>query len=203
MRKKIPLIFPASPLPCSVLMKIVAFGDSLTVGYLSPFEATPYAEFLKPLLDPQAALYVAGVSGETTSDMLRRFDRQVIKNAPDYVIILGGTNDLGGGMSIDGIVENLIRMYQMAQKTDIIPISCAIPSLLGADEFIPPRLELNRRIRETAQTMKIPFADLFTPTADSSGRLLEEYSQDGLHLTPEGYRKIAHIIYESVFSEKR
>lgn len=111
-------------------MKIIAFGDSLTVGYLSPFEATPYAGFLQPLLDPQTEIYVAGVSGETTADMLRRFDRQVIKNRPDDVIILGGTNDLGWGLSIDPIVANLTRMYQTAQKAGIFPIACAIPSLL-------------------------------------------------------------------------
>lgn len=183
-------------------MKIIAFGDSLTVGYLSPFEATPYAEFLQPLLDPQTEIYVAGVSGETTDDMLRRFDRQVIKNAPDYVIILGGTNDLGWGMSIDLIVANLIRMYRSAQKAGIVPTACAVPSLRGADEFIPPRLELNRRIQENAKELKIPFADLFTPTADASGRLRSEYSQDGLHLTPEGYRKIAQVLYDSVFKAK-
>lgn len=184
-------------------MKIIAFGDSLTVGYLSPFEATPYAEFLQPMLDPKTEIYVAGVSGETTDDMLRRFDRQVIGNAPDHVIILGGTNDLGWGISIDQIVANLARMYQSAQKAGITPIACAVPSLLGADEFIPPRRALNRRIQETAKERKIPFADLFTPTADSAGRLLEKYSQDGLHLTPEGYRKIAHVLYETVFKEKK
>jgi lysophospholipase L1-like esterase len=183
-------------------MKIIAFGDSLTVGYLSPFEAAPYAEFLQPLLDPRTEIYVAGVSGETTEEMLRRFDRQVIKNRPDYVILLGGTNDLGWGVSIDQIVANLTRMYQAAQKADIIPVACAIPSLLGADAFIPPRLELNRRIQETAKKLKIPFADLFSPTADSFGRLRQEYSQDGLHLTPAGYQKIAQILFESVFKEK-
>ncbi len=183
-------------------MKIIAFGDSLTVGYLSPFEATPYATFLQPLLGPEATIDIAGVSGETTEEMLRRFDRQVIKRSPDYVIILGGTNDLGWGVPIDQIVENLIFMYTAAQKADVIPVACAVPSLLGADEFIPPRLQLNRRIQETAKELKIPFADLFSPTADPAGRLREEYSQDGLHLTTEGYRKIAHIIYESVFKEK-
>ena len=184
-------------------MKIIAFGDSLTVGYLSPFDTAPYAEFLQPLLGPDATINVAGVSGETTDDMLRRFDRQVIKNAPDQVIILGGTNDLGWGVSIDRIIENLARMYRSAQKAGILPIACAVPSLLGADEFIPPRLELNRRIQKMAEAMKIPFADLFTPTSDSFGRLREDYSQDGLHLTAEGYRKVAHILYQSVFRENR
>lgn len=183
-------------------MKIIAFGDSLTVGYLSPFEATPYAAFLQPLLGPDATIDLAGVSGETTEEMLLRFDRQVIRRAPDYVIILGGTNDLGWGLSIIQIMANLSRMYQTAQKADIVPVACAVPSLLGADEFIPPRVELNRRIQQTANEMKLPFADLFTATSDSSGRLREEYSQDGLHLTSEGYRKIAQTLYDSVFKKK-
>lgn len=182
-------------------MKIVAFGDSLTVGYLSPFDAVPYAAFLRPLLGPEARIDVAGVSGETTADMLRRFDRQVLRPAPDYVILLGGTNDIGWGLPAEEIVQNLRRMYRAAVDAKIVPVACAIPSLLGADDYIPPRLELNRRIQEEAAQQKIPFVDLFHPLADRSGRLLENYSQDGLHLTPEGYRKVACLLYESLFKE--
>ncbi|MBI3803467.1 MAG: hypothetical protein HY282_06860 [Nitrospirae bacterium] len=185
------------------MTKIVAFGDSLTVGYLSPFESAPYALFLKPLLGPEVEIALAGVSGETTADMLRRFDRQVIRAAPRYVIVLGGTNDIGWGIATDEIVQNLLQMYQAALQAAIIPVACAIPSLLGADDFIPPRLDLNRRIGQEAARLKIPFADLFTPTADAGGRLLERYSQDGLHLTPEGYHQMARILSESVFKMRR
>ncbi len=68
-------------------MRILAFGDSLTVGYRSPDEPAPYASFLAPLLPDDTTIAIAGISGETTSDMLFRFDRDLLQATPDRVII--------------------------------------------------------------------------------------------------------------------
>jgi lysophospholipase L1-like esterase len=49
--------------------------------------------------------------------------------------------------------------------------------------------------------------DLFTATAEPEKlRLAERYSNDGLHLTTEGYRLLAELLYRQVFkpvSEKK
>lgn len=182
-------------------MKIIAFGDSLTVGYQYPDPPAPYASFLAALLPADTAMAVAGVSGETTSDMLRRFDREILKNRPDRVIILGGTNDLGWGLPADAILKNLILMYRQALAAKIAPVACAVPSILGADEFIPPRLALNRKIEQEAEALQIPFVDFFRATSGPAGRLLEEYSSDGLHLNTRGYEKMAQAVYETLFKK--
>jgi acyl-CoA thioesterase I len=181
-------------------MKIIAFGDSLTVGYLSPFEAAPYASFLLPFLPSDATIGVAGVSGETTSGMLHRFDRDVLKT--DWVIILGGTNDLGWGLPIEQILRNLSQMYRKALAAKVVPVACTIPSLLGADDAIPPRIELNKKIGQEASALQIPLVDFFRATADRGGRLLEAYSSDGLHLNAEGYERMAQALYETVFKNR-
>lgn len=192
----------------------VAFGDSLTVGYQSSSLGdelpliTPYTEFLKkrietmPDLDtaggPRVEIFNRGVVGELTEDMLDRFDRDVVKVEPDFVIVLGGSNDLGWGVEPQPVAGNLAEMYREAVRHEIRPIACTVPSILGFDEGIPPRRVLNRLIKEySAQHCQV-CVDLFTATCDSTtGRLREGYSNDGLHLNTRGYEAMA----EAIFSE--
>jgi acyl-CoA thioesterase-1 len=192
----------------------VAFGDSLTVGYQSSAlggelpRPTPYIEFLKERVEEMSELDTAGVPrvkflnrgivGELSKDMLDRFDRDVVRVAPDFVIVLGGSNDLGWGVDPQLVAENLAEMYREAVRHEIQPIICTVPSILGFDEGIPPRLVLNRLIKNYGAEHGLVCVDLFTATCDSTtGRLRGEYSNDGLHMNTRGYETMA----ESIFSE--
>lgn len=194
-------------------MRIIALGNSLTAGLTidysdSPysFKLAPYTEYLKNLAidflksrkaEVRIDIMNKGVCGDCTSDMLMRFDRDVVKKEPDYVIVLGGTNDLGGGENPINVFDNLKKLYQRAESNNINPIACTIPSILGLDYLIPPRLELNELIKDEAVKRKIAFLDLFEATVDiKTNRLSDKYSSDGLHLSPEGYKKFGEIIFD-------
>jgi lysophospholipase L1-like esterase len=44
--------------------------------------------------------------------------------------------------------------------------------------------------------------DLFTASSEpETFRLAQEYSNDGLHLTTEGYRLLADLLYDKVFNK--
>ncbi len=189
----------------------VAFGDSLTVGYQSPIlgnelpRPTPYTEFLKERIEklynvdtagaPKVEFLNRGVVGELTDDMLGRFGRDVVRVEPGFVIILGGSNDLGWAVKPQSVAENLMEMYREAARQGISPIACTVPSVLGFDEGIPPRLVLNRLIKEYSAENGQVCVDLFTATCDpSTGRLREECSNDGLHLSTRGYETMAETI---------
>ncbi|QWR76922.1 SGNH/GDSL hydrolase family protein [Candidatus Magnetomonas plexicatena] len=185
---------------------IMAFGDSLTVGFQSPtYEApwyveTPYADFLKEKVHFKAEFIVRGISGELTSDMLERFDRDVLEMRPDYVVILGGTNDLGWGVSISEIMENLSTMYQKSKNGSIIPVAVTVPSIRGFDSAIAPRVELNSLIMQRSKGMNFPCIDIFSATSEKDTLALAvQYSNDGLHLSTEGYKMIAELLYDDVF----
>ena len=138
-----------------------------------------------------------GVNGDLTSGMLERFARDVLDEKPNYVIILGGSNDLGWGLDPATIARNLASMYDAALDRDIGPVTCSVPSILGFDALIPPRVNLNKLIRLEAERRKMPFMDLFMETSDPhNNRLLEDYSADGLHLNPRGYRRVAKHIFD-------
>ncbi len=201
----------------------VAFGDSLTVGYRSPSlgdefpKPTPYTEFLKeriekmPDLDtagaPRVEFLNRGVVGELTQDMLGRFGRDVVEVEPDFVIVLGGANDLGWGVEPQRVAGNLVEMYREAVRHRIRPIACTVPSILGFDEGIPPRLVLNRLIKEYSAEHSQVCVDLFTATCDSTGRMKKECSNDGLHMNARGYETMAEVIFfeavQGIISEHR
>ena len=190
-------------------MKIVALGDSLTVGetgFSDSEESASYPEYLEILAeehlrslqsDVKVNVLNRGINGDLTSGMLERFSRGVVDEKADYVVILGGANDLGWGFDPAMIAHNLTTMYDTSLNKGIVSVACSVPSILGFDELIPPRLQLNRMIRAEAEKRSIPFVDFFTATADpQTNRLSEDYSADGLHLNTRGYKQMGKYAFD-------
>jgi len=191
-------------------VRVVALGDSLTVGFQSyglgedAWNSTPYTDFLIdqisrdfPSDSPSIEIINKGLVGELSEQMVARFDSDVIHLTPRVVIILGGSNDLGWGLGPIEILLNLSTMYRLSSENRITPIACTVPSILGYDEGIPPRILLNRLLQDHCREIGIRCVDVFRATLDKdTNRLALQYSSDGLHLNSDGYRKIGAAIYE-------
>ena len=194
---------------------IICFGDSLTVGYQSPtpespqLVETPYGSFLQEQLGPRAKVAVSGLCGEVTGDMVLRFRQDVLRHDPASVVVLGGSNDLGWRARPAEIMRNLLQMYTLARAAGIRPVAVTVPSVRLAggveearwtEELIAQRQSLNRLIGEYCLAQGVACVDLFAATADPSTlQLAAEYSNDGLHLTTEGYRRLATLLHDQVF----
>jgi len=200
---------------------IICFGDSLTAGYQSPTPShpsqidTPYGTFLQERLGAHARVEISGVCGELTGEMVMRFRQDVLTHKPAFVVVLGGTNDLGMNAQPAEVMRNLLKMYESAKGSDVQPVPVTVPSIrvqVPPEESDPEtlrwiqshldrRYELNRLISEYCTRRQVPWVDLFAATAEpESGFLAEPYSNDGLHLTTQGYRLLAALLYEQVFS---
>lgn len=198
---------------------IICFGDSLTAGFQSPTpenpagQETPYGQFLQEWLGASVEIRVSGICGELTGEMAMRFRRDVLQQQPSHVVLLGGTNDLGWNAQPADIMRNLVKMYELARASKIIPIPVTVPSIRveatggGPDaeawieQHLVRRVELNGLIREYAVSHNVPWIDLFAATAEpSTRRLAAQYSNDGLHLTTSGYRLLARLLYDEVFA---
>jgi len=196
-------------------MSIVCFGDSLTAGYQSPTNdvpsalETPYGTFLQERLGAQGTVMTCGVCGEVTSDMVLRFQHDVLPYTPEYVVILGGANDLGCHVAPPEIFGNLLRLYEQASAAGIRPVAVTVPSIRmeinpadrhWLNDFLVQRQHLNRLILDYCAKHAMACVDLFAATVEQDTLLLARpYSNDGLHLTTEGYRKMADLLYEQVF----
>ena len=195
-------------MPSSSLPLIVCFGDSLTAGFQSPapdcpdFLETPYGRYLEDRLLGRARVHVSGICGELTADMVRRFERDVLRHRPAWAVILGGTNDLGMGRRPSEVIRHLTAMYEQAAVAGVRPVAVTVPSIRGFDDHIGRRHELNALIADYCAGHAVLYVDFFAATAEpETGRLALPYSNDGLHLTTAGYELLARLLYEQVFRE--
>lgn len=198
---------------------IICFGDSLTAGFQSPTpecpagQETPYGLFLQERLGPGADVRISGICGELTSEMAMRFRHDVLQHRPGHVVVLGGTNDLGWNARPDDVIKNLIKMYELARAAEIIPVPVTVPSVrvdvIGGgpdaeawlEQHLARRRTLNGLIADYAASKNLVYVDLFTATADAeTGQLAAPYSNDGLHLTTAGYRLLAALLFDQVFT---
>ena len=206
-------------------LNIVCFGDSLTLGYQLPNSRTPfvenipYGDYVQEWLGTRGQVVTHGVCGETTQDMRMRFQRDVIVSKPHVAIILGGTNDLGCGISPDAIMENLTFFYKQAHAQEVLPVAVTVPSLrddsgqghtyetsqsgqgvtAAVEQAIASRVMLNQSIKELGHTQQFPVVDWFAATCESQFQsLATEFSNDGLHLNTAGYRKLAELVWNQV-----
>lgn len=139
-----------------------------------------------------------GVSGQWTTHMLARFQRDVINLNPKSVIINGGTNDIGWPYYYpdkypepipQDIVDNIAAMADMAIAAGIKPILTTIcPNGRNRQPGIHPKiLETNTLIRQYAEDHELPLVDYFNLLVDEEGYLPSTYASDGLHPNNAGY----------------
>ncbi|MDR3357373.1 MAG: GDSL-type esterase/lipase family protein [Desulfovibrio sp.] len=172
-------------------MRVIFLGDSLTRRF-------SWAEAL-----PGFVVRNFGVDGDTTADVLGRLSL-VLAAKPDVVFLQIGINDyLGmeawmgesppsaGKMSV--IVRNQREIWQKLQNglprmklhvCSLLPTAFPFDDSGRTNEGIR---ETNARLERAAREAGLPFICLYSRLADADGRLADEYSQDGVHLTPAAY----------------
>jgi acyl-CoA thioesterase-1 len=117
-------------------VRIVAFGDSLTAGYmLKPSEAFP-VQLAEALEAKGVAVDVsnAGVSGDTTAAGLERFD-WAIPEGTEAVILELGANDALRGINPDETRANLDKILTRLRqrKIDVLLTGMMAPKNWGKE----------------------------------------------------------------------
>jgi len=173
--------------------KIVAIGDSITYGF-------PYLQCLSwvHLAGEELGLSIInkGVNGNTSSQMAKRFDFDVISQMPSQVIIMGGTNDACAKVEAEDVDNNIRYMVETALQYGITPlIGLPIPCTYPQDEYI---LGLYREdMREYALTNKLAVIDFYTAFLRSKRRQVEFYA-DVLHPNERGYKVMAEVAVKAL-----
>ena len=162
-------------------------GDSITEGWFR----------LDPDFFTSNNFLGRGISGQTSSEMLVRFRRDVLDFHPKYVVILAGTNDAAennGKITPENTLGNIISMCELAKLHKIKPILC---SALPAGQFrwrkeitdAPDRVRtLNALLKDYAKKNRIVYLDYYPLMDDGNGSLPEALSKDTVHPTLEGYK---------------
>lgn len=166
--------------------KIVLMGDSITESWSS---------YSPDFFSNNSYLINKGISGETTSQMLDRFDADVLSLKPEGVIILAGINDIAqntGYISVSEIFYNVVLMTNLAQKNNINPVLCSVlpaNKLAWRPEIKPAELvvELNQKIKNYCKESNIVYLDYFSSMVGEKKELRPELTSDGVHPNKQGY----------------
>jgi lysophospholipase L1-like esterase len=188
---------------------VVALGDSLTAGYRSrdPYAIdprVPYPAQLESMLRATLAksgngrlafVINKGINGDLTEGMLKRIEQDVVSERSDVVVIWGGVNDLGVGRKPESVIGTLLKLYHATRASGAEPVACTLTPMMRTSSAM---MELNEQIRIKCTEDKTRLADLFPSFADENGNLLPNYSDDGAHLTVQGYSLVARIVYYAI-----
>ena len=190
---------------------IVALGDSTTAGtpgFKSPSEAPPdgsgdiesqYAYWLMQTRTDWLVLN-RGVNGERSDEIRTRFTRDVLAAKPGVVIIIAGVNDVYQGRTAAAVEVQLQAMYDAARAAGIAIVAGTILpyDTAGSDENTRMHA-VNGWIRDyAARHADVVFCDTRAAVASPGepNRLLS--STDGLHPSPEGYKRMAATLEPAI-----
>ena len=182
--------------------KIVFMGNSITQMWSDSsffFKSNPY--FINK-----------GINGQTTPQMLMRFNDDVIKENANTVIILAGINDIAqntGPIQIKDIADNIFRMAEMAQKNNINVFICSVlpANRILWNKSIKPTykvIKLNMLLKEFCKNKIIEYVDYYSEMVDWSGGLkspLYTSKWDLVHPNKKGYEKMEEILIKKIKKE--
>ena len=125
-----------------------------------------------------------GVYGDTTTQMLARFPKEVPNHGFKAIVILGGTNDVRVPtvpieQSVTAAMSGIEQMAALAEQENLEVVLCTIPPIQGLDSRV---VALNTQIISYAQQHNYKLVDYYTPMVGHP-----EYFRDGEHPNDQGY----------------
>jgi acyl-CoA thioesterase-1 len=206
-----PLPRVAAKLRAREPLTIVAIGSSSTAGYGASTPANNYpsrlaAELAKRLPGQPIRVFNKGVGGETSDQMVARFDRDVFAHRPDLVIWQVGTNsvikdaDLGNYEQI--VLAGMNRLKAAGSDIIVMDMQYA-PKVLDHPHW--PQMEAI--IADATAREKVPVFHRFDLMKHwvASGQLPfpRMLSADGLHMNDLSYRCLAKALAKSIVERGR
>lgn len=166
--------------------RVVFFGDSITDGWGRRagkfFPGKPYIN--------------RGISGQTTTQMLARFQQDVVHLKPAAVVILAGTNDVAGNAgpeNLQMIEDNFVSMVELARANGIrVVLSSVLPSKkFGWNPDVKPAETIktvNQWIESYCTKEHLVYLNYYPALVDSEGGIKSELAMDGIvHPNDAGY----------------
>ncbi len=137
-----------------------------------------------------------GISGDVTEGVLFRLD-EVTRSQPQKIFLLIGINDLAGGIPKETVFGNIGKIAQQIRtsspKTEvyiqsILPVNNSFAKFQGHTGKTEEVLWINQQLKQWCLNEGFIYVDLFSHFKCSDSNLMNpRYTNDGLHLTGEGY----------------
>ena len=133
-----------------------------------------------------------GISGDTTSGLLSRLDATFTAEAEVCVIQIG-INDLMQGSPVERVERNfreILDRLVASRRVRQIVLTSVLLTGEKSGELNGKVRELNARLKQLADEPGATWVDVNEPLA-GAGHLDAKYTNDGTHLTGDGYKLLA------------
>lgn len=136
-----------------------------------------------------------GISGQTSAQILLRFQADVVALKPRVVHLVAGGNDFAGnaGLTSEQVVkDNIIAMVTLARANHVKVVLGTYPPVSRfwwAPDLRPGEQvkQFNHWLRDYAHANGLGFVDYHAVLGGSADGMPAAYSNDGAHLNRKGY----------------
>lgn len=148
-----------------------------------------------------------GISGDISAGVLNRI-QEVAAGKPARVFLMIGTNDLARGISPDSVLKNIMWIADyLRQETpstklfvqSVLPVNDGFGKFAGHTAKGAEIRELNQQLSGAAAAHHFTYIDLYPFFCNAREKLDERFTNDGLHLTGEGYLLWKHLVFAQVY----
>ncbi len=182
----------ALPLPAEGVKRVVFFGSSTTDNWGRKYDSVFFPG--KPYVN-------RGIGGQTTPQMLVRFQQDVVALHPAAVVFLGGTNDVAGNtgpMTLAMTEDNIRSMVAIARANGIrVILASQLPVIdFPWNKGTHPEAALRAMTaweKQYAAAEHLGYIDYYSALVGPDGSFREGLSVDGVHPTAKGYAIMAPL----------
>ncbi len=167
--------------------KILFVGDSIT------------ASFETQKLLPEFNIINKGLSGNQSTHLLKRFNRDLLSSNPDMLFVLIGTNDIAQGFTDSEIILNIRNILEISSEkvqTKNIFVTSILPTRRNEPRPNERIRDLNNKIKILAEELNVKYLNLHPLFADDLGELRADLTDDGLHLNEKAYEIWANYLHQ-------
>jgi len=193
--------------------KILVYGDSITDAGRSFQDRNDlgkgYCLYLQEALAGKATVINRGVGGDRSIDLLKRYEKDVLAEKPDYIIILIGINDVWHQYALGKIVTdeefqtNMETLLEKIRQDLNIPVLLIEPFIIDIDpeknrfyQELYPRVLILRRLASKFCHEYLTLEGRFREASVTKPPVY--WSEDGVHPTAEGHKFIANEILKKI-----
>ncbi len=141
----------------------------------------------------------------------RRLECSALDMKPDFIFIKNGRNNMQAAKDQGKpYMDNLIREYEKIvttiqerlPATHIYIVTCA-PTRDKYERIAAPTAEYNRHLRKLAARLGVGLVDLHKELVGENNLLKQEFSRDGLHLSPAGNEIFGRMMMQEIEKHKQ
>ncbi len=182
----------------------VFLGDSLTFGY-GVNKKDCWVELLKS--NSNINIINKGINGSTTTNMLVRFNKDMLSLKPKRAFIMGGTNDLLCNRTISSIISNIELMIKDLKLINASIIIGIPPDIIVEDAYNlfmeSPTYDyckkslpiLKEKLISLCDNYGCDYVDFYSLTKNN---IQKNIYVDGIHLNPQGQQLILNEFLKNI-----